>query len=208
MPDGTVVRWYGDKWQMKFKTIILILAAGVILMFAAGCEDDDPHGLTPSKSRPTGNREYGEIKPVMLTLPDGAIKSLAGTDVSGEPIKEVAVYFRSMTLVVYRLGFDVDDYIERISKTFAALTLVKEFIDEADVWAIQMQHHKTGQFVTISCSPGHAVNFIKSRNLERFLKEIDYLMINDVIISDPDERYEYYAGRLAPPPLQTDPPTP
>jgi len=155
--------------------------------------------LSPSEAKPTGKREYGEIKPVILKLPEAVVKFLGGADVFGRPLKEMPVYFRSLTIVVYEDTFDVKDYIDRMAAAFAELAADPQFIKEADSWAIQMQRRKSQNFVTLSCAPKEASDFGRSRDISRFLQNCDYLMINDTIISKPGDRLDYYNGKIKPP---------
>ena len=182
--------------------VTLIALMGVMLLFT-GCEKEhDPlAGLTPSEARPTGKREYGEIKAVVLPLPEGVIEALGGADVNGAPLKDAHIYFRSMTLVVFQDAFDVKDYVDRMAEAFSLLATAPDFGDEADSWAIQMQNRSSHQFVTLSCSKEEAVKYSKNTDINRLLKGCDYFMINDVIVSNQEKRIEYYEGAIEPPEL-------
>lgn len=178
--------------------MIVLIAAP--FFFSAGCEKvkNPLEGLAPSEAKPTGKREYGEIKPVILQLPDGAVKALGGADIFGKPLQEVQIYFRSLTIVVYQDTFDVKNYIDRMASAFDALAAEPPFTKEADTWAIQIQGRNSPNFVTMGCTPKEVAEYGKSRVIERLFEVCDYLMINDIIISKPGDRLDYYNGNIKP----------
>ena len=188
------------KYRACIARVSIIFFAAMLTLLSCGCEKEkNPlEGLAPSEAKPTGKREYGEIKPVILQLPDGAVKALGGADIFGKPLKEVQIYFRSLTIVVYQDTFDVKNYIDRMASAFDALAAEPQFTKEADAWAIQIQGRNSPNFVTIGCTPKEVAEYGKSRVIDRLFEVCDYLMINDVIISKPGDRLDYYNSIIKP----------
>ena len=170
------------------------------MLLCSGCqkEKNPIESLAPSEAKPTGKREYGEIKPVVLPLPPAAVNALAGTDVYNNPLKEVQMYFRVMTLVVYRDRFDVKDFLDRMAIAFNVFALTPVFSKEADSWTIQVQARGGPKFVTMTCTPKQVNEYVRSHDVASLLTQCDFMMINDMIISKPEERLDYYYGRINP----------
>jgi len=182
------------KWAGK------VVAGGAALCLVASlaaCQKDEAAArrLTPSEARPVGKRIYGPIEPTVLRLPDKVIEALGGADIDGNPVEKTYIYFKTLTLVVYRDSFDVKDYIEDICAALGELAPEEEFRKAADVWVIQMQKRGTSSFVTLAVNPRQAEKYSRTRSIEQFLREADYLMISDRIIS-PEKRLDLYRGKV------------
>lgn len=170
--------------------VVLLLV--MFLISACEKEKDPFRHLIPSEAFPKGQRIYKEINPVVLQLPSDVIDALGGVDTKGNPLTETHIYFRSMVIVAYRDDFSVRDYIDRIVRAFVGLTKVEEFGREADNWSIQLQKKGTSKFVVVSCTPKQVGDYVVSRDIRILLGKCDFLMINDVIVSEAESRYKLY----------------
>lgn len=184
----------------KGKWVARAVAGVAILCLAASltaCEKNEAadRGLAPSEARPVGKRIYGPIEPVVLELPEVVTETLGGADIDGNPIEKAYIYFKTLTLVVYRDSFDVKDYIDDISVALAELARDEKFKEAANIWAVQMQKRGTSSFVTIAVNSGQAERYSAHGSIEKFLREADYLMISDRIIP-PDKRVDFYRGKM------------
>lgn len=179
----------------------LILLGFVLFLFSACERGYDPFRyLTPSEAHPKGSRVYKEITPVVLQLPQDVIDALGGVNTKGEPLKETHIYFRSMAIVAYREDFSVKDYINRIARAFTGLTKVKDFGKEADNWSIQLQQRGASRFVVMSCTPKQVGDYVVSGDMRILLGGCDFIMINDLIVSEPEKRYKLYETNSEPTP--------
>ncbi|GEM_PF-2123178 len=194
------------KYKSTF-TVSLFCMAVVLGVSACSKSDNAMDQLVPTEAKPVGKRVYGPIDPVVIELPKAVVEALGGSDVYGKPLKEAFVYFRSFNLVVYRESFDVKAYIDGIAAAFAQIAADEAFAKAADIWAIQMQKRGTANFVNMAVAPAQVKGYLKHRNMSRFLKEADYLMISDHIIPV-GERMNYYLGKTAAPAPQAFSPNP
>lgn len=201
---GTVLKKIYNKISSSIIVILVITS-----ICAAGCSEREgaTEQIIPRKAKNVGERVYGPIEPVILRLPEKAVENLKGTDMDGKPIENAYIYFKIFNIVVYRDDFDIGTYVDDMAAAFAVLADDAKFVEQAEVWAVQMQKKGTSSFVTIAVTPSQAVSYSKSKNMGKFLKQADYLMISDVIIP-PDRRFDFYRGKLSLPAPETFSPSP
>lgn len=181
------------------KQIFSIALCVALSLFFAACKGKEKTvtQIVPSKAKPIGKRVYGPIEPVLLNLTQEMKTTLGGTDIDGKPIEKAYVYFKSFCLVVYRDKFDINEYMDSISNAFRLMAQIDEFSREADVWAIQMQKKGSSDFVNMAVAPDQARELLKTGDIQKFIVAVDYLMISDRIIP-PEERLQYYQGKIIP----------
>lgn len=189
-----------DKTYMT-KAILSALALVMAFGLLAACSQPDSEKLRKidiKKREPKGTRIYGPIDPVVIILPPDVRDTLKGVDSKGNKVEKIHIYFRSLDIAVYRDEFDLPDYIRNISDTFAAMSRHPEFEKASHSWDIQMQLKGTDKFINYSVTPPQAVEYASSGDLEALFATAEYVMINDKIIKDPEERLKYLSGETAP----------
>ena len=92
--------------------------------------------------------------------------------------------------------WDLKQYIRDASDAFAAMSRHAEFTEAAVHWDVQIQDRTSGNFINYAVTPEAATAYARTGDLQTFWTTAEYVMVNDVIVSDPQDRLRYLRGEI------------
>jgi hypothetical protein len=169
----------------------LLLAAALAILLAAACSRPAPK---PAASAATGKHEYKELKAEEYPLPEGVKTALPGLQNDKVYLyREVAP---TLNLVVYAPAYSRAAAIKEMAEAFVALADEPEFRRGIDFWIVQVQPQpvagepkpSSSQVVVWGVRPQEVDAYRDSGDLAAFLKDSEYLLVDDRIIEKGEAR--------------------
>jgi len=191
----------------------LALALFVSLVLA-GC-------ARPVEQKPPGpasdqKHVYKELKAEEYPVPEGVKKALTG--LLNDKIYVYREIAKTVNLVSYEPGYTPESAIQKSAAAFLALAEVPELRKDIEFWIIQVQPpapaagkgnpKEASRVVVWGARPEEADAYKQSGDLRAFLRDSEYLLVDDQIIAKGDDRLRPFPSLFAAPAPNQPGPTP
>jgi len=196
-------------------------AAGALcaafLLLALGCASPAP---VPEQDADKSRHQFKELKPEVHPLPEGVIKALPGLQNDNLYIyREIAPL---ISLVAYVPDYSREAALEMAVAAFESLAPKPELREGIEFWVIQVQPDpdqeneqwkKDGKkgappsrVVVWGVRPQEFDQYQESRDLAALVRDSEYLLVDDRIITQGPDRLKLFKGlSVKPEPAPTEP---
>lgn len=166
----------------------IFIAFSFIIILMLGCVRAQRE-KEASKSSESSSQVYKEINPETFPFPDRLKETLPG--LQGDKIYVYKEISPTINLVAYFPEYSTEKAILRSAEAFLVLLEQEELKRGIEFWIIQVQPEKGDEVMVWGVKPSEVEAYARSKDITSFLRDSEYLLVNDKIIPKGEERLKY-----------------
>lgn len=181
--------------------IRLLIAFWLVAALAISCARPADRDKDKKKAEDEQRHVYKELEPDVHPVPEGVAEALPGLLNDNIYIyREVAPL---LTLVSYEKDYSRVSAVRKAARAFLALLSEPAFQEDIEFWIIQVQPREEtkqekqkgkARVVVWGVRPEEVKQYRESGDLGRFLRSSEYLLVDDEIIEQGEERLSKFPG--------------
>jgi hypothetical protein len=181
------------------------MVAALVTFLVVGCarpsEDKKP------EAAPDSRHVYKELKAETYPVPEGVKKALPG--LLNDNIYLYREIAPTLNLVSYEKDYSLAGAAKMAADAFMALSVDPEFRKQIEFWIIQVQPEPAGDEVSAGVDeakasetkarvfvwgvrPEEVDEYKKSKDMREFIRNSEYMLIDDVIVQKGESRLEHF----------------
>lgn len=195
---GTIGRACAPHWVKSLAA--LAAAAAIAVACARPAEQNKPE-------EKKGKHEYKDIKPETYPFPAGVKEALPG--LLGDSIYVYREIAPTVNLVSYEQDYSREGAVNKMVRALLAMAAVPELRQGIEFWIIQVQPRPEkeseagpSQVVVWGVMPAEVDRYRDSGDLAGFIRNSEYLLVDDQIIPRGDDRLAQFPGLELKPPTE------